>query len=128
MCLSCFHALPADKSIDIIEEEGGKADNNGKIAKLRHTRQCPEYNQHQIIGGIGDREIWISSECEVDRKKACGNRNRAWDKVCGMEISEDSIKGCGDGCGKHPHQADFSAAEGIDPDLSLISVIRISEP
>ena len=55
--LPLLHALPADKAIKVIDEEDDEADNDGQIAGILHSGQCPQDDQHHIVDGIGQGKV-----------------------------------------------------------------------
>ena len=72
--LSFLHPLPAYKTVNIVEEECHKADENGNIWYVRERRNAPENDQDEIVKCVGKRKIGASPECEVDRNEARQNR------------------------------------------------------
>lgn len=79
--LSFIHFQPAEKTVNIIDEERQKAHRNRNVGAVIYRGNNPQNNQHDIICCVSKGEIGASPEGKIYRYKACGNRDGAYNKV-----------------------------------------------
>ena len=123
-----FHFLPAEIAVDIIDQKGNKAHDNGNIAYVRYARQHPQHNQHHVVGSVGKGKQRTSAESEIHSDKACGDGKGAGEDIGGMEMRQDEIKHGGNNGGADPHPHRFRFADGVDLNLRFVALIRVAEP
>ncbi len=123
-----FHPLPADKSIDIVDQKHRKAHDDRDIPLVAEACKCPQDDEYNIVGCISQTEIRIAAKCQVNGKKTCGDRKRAWNYVCRVKITQYIVKSGGDQKRGKEHQSRFFFCNRVDPDFGTISVIRMAQP
>ena len=90
-----LHSLPADKPVDVICQKHCKAYDDRDVPFVAKTRKRPLDDKYDIVGGISQTEIRTAKR-QVNGKKTCGDRNRAWDYVCRVKITQYIVKSGGD--------------------------------
>ncbi len=104
--LPFLHALPAVEAVDVVEKKHYKAKYHGKIRKTLQSGEHPQNYQHNIVGGIRERVVWATAECECRSNKACGDGQRGNDKTCVAECAKYKIEEKRDECGEHGYTGD----------------------
>ena len=123
-----FHPLPADKSIDIVDQKHRKAHDDRDIPLVAEACKCPQDDEYNIVGCISQTEIRIAAKCQVNGNKTCGDGNRAWHNICGVKIIQYLVKYGGDQDGGKEHRSRFFFCDRIDLDFGTISVVRMTQP
>ena len=84
--LPYFHPLPAQKAVNVVYEECGKAHHDADIHGIFHTRHDPQHYQHDVVCRICEGEIGASSEREIRGDKAGRDGDCAGDDDGGFEV------------------------------------------
>ena len=126
--LPFLHPLPADEAVQIIHEEHHKADDDGKVADVLHCRQCPQDDQHHVVGGVGQGKIRAAAEGQVDGGEAGGHGQGAGDDVGGVEEDENEVEAEGHGCGQGRHSPDLRHPQPVHRHLRPVPCKGIAKP
>ena len=105
--LSFLHSLPTDKSVKVVYEEHRKADCYREVGYILERCKYPKNNKDHIVCGIGKCVVRTSSPREVDCKKACRYRDRAWDQISVIQREQNKIKGYCNDCGENYREYSF---------------------
>ena len=127
-CLSFFHALPVDKSVNVIDQKRNKANNHRKIRCVLRRCNDPEYDQYNIVCGVNQGEEGTSPEGQIYGNKACGDRKRADNDAGGAKRFQNKVKSNGNGGRQNKHKNDLFFAEPVYLDLGSVAVVRVSQP
>lgn len=126
--LARFHFLPVEKSVDIVEQKGDKANDNGNIADVADACQRPKDNQDDVVCGIGGGEKRTSAECEIHGEKTGGHRNGTRYDIRGVKEVQDEIENPGNDRGGGKHQNNFAFTNCVHFHFRFISFVRIFQP
>lgn len=126
--LACFHFLPVEKSVYIVEKERDEANDNGNVANVGDACQRPKNNQNDIVCGICNGKERTSAEREIYGEKTGGHRNGTRNHIRGVKKVQNKVKNKGDDCGGEKHETDFVFADCVDLHFRLVSFIWMSEP
>ena len=113
LTLPDFHFLPADISVYVVGQKSGEAYDNGDIADIMRAGHDPQDDQHNVIGRISQCKKRASSEGQIDRYKAGGHRNGAWNNIRRAEVLQNEVKYYGHDSGQYPHKYQLNAAQLI---------------
>ena len=122
------HFLPAYKTIEVVDEKNSKTNYDGNIRNIAQRSKNPKDNQDDIVCRIGYCIPRTATEGEINRHKACCDRERTRQQVCGVEMPENEIEYNGHGGGENEHKDGFFFADMIDFYLCFVAFIGVSEP
>ena len=128
VCLSFLHPLPIYKSVDVVEKESDKADNDRDIACVMHARQHPQNDENDIVCGIREGVKRRAAKGQIYGEKAGGYRYRAWNEVRRVEICENEIEDHRNKNRKRPYQQVLLLADSVDLYLGLVVFVGMSKP
>ena len=123
--LPLLHSLPADESIQIIDQEHHKANDHRQVADILHRCQGPQNDQHHIVGGIGQGEVGAAAEGQVYGNEAGGHGQGAGEHIGRAEIVQNEIKNHRHNHSQDQHSNPFPSAKPVDRHLCLVSLVRI---
>lgn len=121
-----LHSCPVDKAISIVYKEHHEADDDRKVRNILDCGKCPKNYKHDIVNGIGKREIGTSSCRKADGNKACRYRKRARQKVCGAEFLKNEIESNRYNDGKRKNNGNFLFVNVVNGNLALFALIGVS--
>ena len=123
-----LHPEPVQKAIEIVDQEYRKADQDQKIGAVLCRGQPPEYDQDQVVGGIGGRKQGAAPKGQEGGQEAGGHGQSAGDQAVGVERSQDEIKHCCDCHGQGQHPSSIPSLQPSHLDLGPVSLIWIPQP
>ena len=75
------HAPPAEKTVEVVDQECSKADGHGKVCRIFCRGQKPQGDQDAVVCGVGQRIIRAPAAGEIDRGKAGGDGHGAENQI-----------------------------------------------
>lgn len=121
-----LHSCPVDKAIGVVYKEHHEADDDRKVGNILYRGKRPKDYKHDIVNGIGKREIRTSPCRKADGNKACRYRKRARQKVCGAEFFKDKIERNRYNDRKRKNDGNFLFVNVVNGNLALFALIRVS--
>ena len=80
-CLAGFHPLPVEKTIEIVDQETGKADHHGEIGGVLCGGKRPENDENDIICSVEQSVIRAAKKRQRRGHKACGDGNGGKEQI-----------------------------------------------
>ena len=77
-----MYSLPIDKAVEVVDEKGKKANDDGKITDIGKGSKDPQNDEYDVVSGVGKRVIGTAAEGEINRKEAGCHRKRGRKKIC----------------------------------------------
>ena len=122
------HARPVYEAVNVVGEEHDEADDHGKVGKIFQRGEYPQYDEHHVVGGVGEGVQRAAAEGQIDGEETGRDRDRARHDVRRIEGVEDKAEGGGDRRGRREHQQDLFAFQPVHRHLCAVALVGVFQP
>lgn len=83
--LTRLHPPPVEKAVKVVDEKHRKAHQHREVGRILHRCERPQHDEHNVVGGIGERVIRAAAEGEVNGEEARRDGDGAGEEICRVQ-------------------------------------------